>query len=276
MNHRLEQDSIENLMKALDYRAFISVLIAERKKYRRFGYSDIARHGGFAARSFPRDVVLGKKRLTLTSLPKFIRGLGLTSDLAEYFRVLVEISDPNCRVRILDDAKLYQMKDNLKKRLSDRHHIQIGHNDSAFVLSSVPHIYAALGSAENGSSLDEVLQKTSLIESEIHRGIAYMLEHRLIKKRSGRYFANEAHANFQGLKTEIFQKHFIKTAEMSIQMSKKHIGSEEKLFLSSAFSVVQKDLPKLKAELRSVLLKYVDAAENPNGNKVINLIASLY
>ncbi|MEN0059706.1 MAG: hypothetical protein AAGB31_12780 [Bdellovibrio sp.] len=46
--------------------------------------------------------------------------------------------------------------------------------------------------------------------------------------------------------------------------------------MSSAFSVSQKDLPKLKDELRSLLLKYVDTAENPDGNKVINLIASLY
>lgn len=276
MNHRLEQDSIENLMKAQDYRAFISVLIQERKKHRRFGYSDIARHGGFAARSFPRDVVLGKKSLSLNSLPKFIRGLGLTSDLAEYFRILVEISETKCRTKSLDETKLRQMKDNLKKRISDRHHVQVGHRDSAFVLSSVPRIYAALGNADIGSSLKEIFEKTSLSETEIHQGLGYMLEQSLIKKRGARYFANESHSNFQGLKTEIFKKHFIKTAETSIQMSKKFIGSEEKLFLSSAFSVSQKDLPKLKDELRSLLLKYVDTAENPNGNKVINLIASLY
>ncbi|MEN0057979.1 MAG: hypothetical protein AAGB31_04040 [Bdellovibrio sp.] len=176
MNHRLEQDSIENLMKASDYRAFIAILIQERKKHRRFGYSDIARHGGFAARSFPRDVVLGKKSLSLNSLPKFIRGLGLTSDLAEYFRILVEISELECRTKSVDEAKLRQMKDNLKKRISDRHHVQVGHSDSAFILSSVPRLYAALGTAEKGSSLKEISEKTSLPETEIHQGLTYMLE----------------------------------------------------------------------------------------------------
>src|SRR4051812_39197485 len=126
MNFRLEQESIENLMKAQSYRAFTAILIQERKKYRRFGYSDIARHGGFSARSFPRDVVLGKKNLSLISLPKFIRGLGLTSDLAEYFRILVEIAEPKCRTKSLNETKLQQIKDNLKKRISDRYFVQVG------------------------------------------------------------------------------------------------------------------------------------------------------
>ncbi|MGZ6449546.1 MAG: hypothetical protein ACXWRA_16030 [Pseudobdellovibrionaceae bacterium] len=52
--------------------------------------------------------------------------------------------------------------------------------------------------------------------------------------------------------------------------------SNEKLFLSSSVSVLKRDLPKIKEELRAVLLKFVDSAEDSKGDTVVNLVASLY
>lgn len=254
----------------------MSILILERKKTRQFGYSDIARLGGFAARSFPRDVILGKKRISLNSLPKFIRGLSLTFDLAEYFRIIVEIEEADCRTKCVDEVKLYRMKENLRKRILDRHHVVLGQADKAFAISSIPRVYAALGNLERGATTKEIVERTDLPEGVIYQSLSYMEEKKIAQKKGTRYFAKDIHANFQGLKGEIFQKHFVKTAEESIQMSKRHIASEEKLFLSSAFSVAKKDLPQLKNELRSLLLKYIDTSENSDGDKVINLIASLY
>jgi hypothetical protein len=106
--------------------------------------------------------------------------------------------------------------------------------------------------------------------------IEYMVRNQLVDKNGRKYFAKDIHANFQNMKGEIFKKHFVRTAEESIQISRTHIGSDEKLFLSSAFSVSRKDLPKLKDELRSLLLKYIDTSENANGDKVINLVTSLF
>jgi uncharacterized protein (TIGR02147 family) len=276
MSFRLEHTSIESLMQASDYRSFILTLIQERKKQKHFGYSDIARIGGFSARSFPREVAIGKKHLTLTSLPKMIRGLRISSDLSDYFKLLVEIDVPDCRPKIVEETKLLQMKENLKKRILSRRYIQIENSDKAFMLSCIPRVYAALGDLKNGSDLKQIIDKTSLSENEILEALKCMLDNQIVEKKGRKFFAKEMHANFQNLKSEIFKKHFIKTAETSIQMSKQFIESDEKLFLSSAFSVSRHDLPKLKEELRSLLLKYVDSAENARGNKVVSLLASLY
>jgi uncharacterized protein (TIGR02147 family) len=275
MSVKLGSQAIETLMKAPDYRSFLAAVISERKKISAFGYADIARLGGLKSRSFPRDVVLGKKRITLTSLSKVIKGLGLTADLAEYFRVLVEIEEEDCRTKNFDVSKLQQLKVNLQKRIFARNTIALDReSDLNFIYSSIPKIYASLGDA--GETIDGILQKTGLSEREVSESLNFMLQRKLISKSKARFVATENHLNFQNLQSDIFKNHFVKTAEESIVMSKKHIRSDEKLFLSSSFSVAKRDLPKLKEDFRSVLLKYVDHAEDPKGDRVINLIASLY
>lgn len=253
------------------------MIITERKKSKSFGYSHIARLGGFKARSFPRDVVSGRKRITLNSLPKFIKGLGLTSDLAEYFRILVEIDEVDCRTRNADLAKLMKMKSNIEKRILTKQSIQlIDGQDRNFIYSSIPKIYASLGTSDVGVYIEGILKKTSLPENETHRCLEFMIEQKLVRKSRARYYPTENHLNFQNLKSDIFKRHFVNTAEESIAMSKKHLQSDEKLFLSSSFSVKKAELPKLKEELRSLLLKYIDSSENSDGDRVINLVTSLY
>lgn len=277
MTLQMGSKTTESLIEAPDYRSFITTVIGERKKVRDFGYAAIARNGGFRARSFPRDVVLGKKKITLTSLPKFIKGLGLSIDLAEYFKLLVEIEEVNCRTKNYEVSKLLGLKENLKKRLRTKNKIHFENSeDLNFIYSSIPKIYAALGEAKVGVTIDQIIIKTNLTETETLKSLQFMVQRKLITRSKGRYFSTENHLNFQNLSSDVFKKHFIKTASDSIEMSKKNIQSNEKLFLSSSFSVSQKDLSKLKEELRSVILRYIDNAEDPRGDKVISLVASLY
>ncbi len=117
MKSRIDEAGVERLMKAGDYRSFVRVWMKERSRERRFGFSDIARVGGFAARSFPRDVVNGHKRLTLNSLAKFARGLGLTKELSDYFRLLVEMEQADCRTRGGDLQKLKTELERTRERI---------------------------------------------------------------------------------------------------------------------------------------------------------------
>src|SRR3989338_4961634 len=276
MTYKFELDSVERIVAATNYRCFIKTLIEEKSKQKRFGYADIARIGGFSARSFPRDVTTGSKRISLQSLPKMIRGLGLKSDLAEYFRILVEIEEHNCRNKILDESKLIQIKSNLTKRILRKRKYYVGDSDKAFTISSIPIVYAALGSSETGANIKEICGKTRLEQADVVNTLDMMVQKGLIQNKGKYFIAIENHASFDGLKSEIFKKHFIKTAQDSITMANKNLSSSEKLFLSSAFSVREKDLISLKEDLRSLLLRYIDTSENCNGDRVINLVASLF
>src|SRR5271156_3519556 len=52
-------------------------------------YGSFARRAGLSSRSFPRDVMMGEKRVTTRSLPGFVRALGLKGDLKILFSLLV-------------------------------------------------------------------------------------------------------------------------------------------------------------------------------------------
>jgi uncharacterized protein (TIGR02147 family) len=85
-----------------------------------FTVSRIAERAGFRSRSFPRDVMLGKKRITLISLPKFIRGLDLDQDLANLFVTLVEIEHADCRTKNRSPVELNRKLQLAQKRLMRR------------------------------------------------------------------------------------------------------------------------------------------------------------
>jgi len=279
MKDKISSLSIQLLMEAPDYRSFIRIWLQERSQIKPFGYADVARIGGFRARRFPRDVVNGSKRITLNSLPKFIRGLGLRNDLAAYFRLLVELEHADDAMASSQIFKLLQTKEKLRKRLLSRseHPIESPDSDAAFQVSSLPVIYAALGSVQRGATLQDVLDRTNLPLPAIQLALQKMMAMGIAKNQGVRYFPVESHLSFEGLKqSDIFRKHFIDNCHRMGQMAKTSLQSDEKLFLSSAFSVNREDLPKLKEELRGVLLRFVDTAEQPDGNKIVNLVAGLF
>lgn len=272
----LQPEALARLLECSDYRGFISLLIIERSKVTSFGYADIARNGGFATRSFPHDVVKGRKRLTLRSLPKMIKGLGLNTELGEYFKTLVEIEHDDCRIRILDEIKLRDNLQTLKIRLNQKG-VRLPQSDLGFQISTVPMVYAALGYPKEGANLSDISKRLELPEDQIILTLKHLINLNLIQKNGARYFALQNHVTIPGLKdSELFKKHFIYSAEEAIKKSRKNMKSDETLFLSSSFSVHTKDLPKMKEELREVLFRYIDNAEKSDGNKVVSLIAGLF
>lgn len=273
----LSAEAVQNILQAPDYRSFIVQFIQERAKTSRFGFADIAREGGFASRSFPHDVVKGKKRLTLKSIAKMTKGLGLRVDLAGYFRILVEIEHPDCRQEVFDEVQLVAKLRVLRERITQKGPHVGKYTDAPFEVYIVPQIYSALGTESQGATLSHIFRRTELAEDRAIPVLTKLISLGFVEKRGSRYHALQNHVSIPGLKdSEFFKKYFIHSAESAIQKAKKSMNSEEKLFLSSAFSVRAEDLPKMKVELREVLLRYIDNSEQANGDKVVNLVASLF
>ncbi|MFZ4402510.1 MAG: TIGR02147 family protein [Pseudobdellovibrionaceae bacterium] len=278
---KFDQDALKRFAEVQSYRVFIKTILEFRSENgRRFGYSDLARLGGLSARSFPRDVTLGKKNLTLASIPKFVLGMGLTGDLADYFRLLVELEHRDCRARKSGEAQLNKLIYNLRKRILDRASPSASKeiiSKNLFQSQYVPLVYAALGNATIGSTCSEIEKKTSLNKEVVISTLSKLLEFGVVDKKQSRYFANENHLNFPGLsQNEIFRNFYIHLLEKAQHKAKTDFASDSNLHFCSSFSVQEKELPKFKDELRSLLLRYVDSAEDSNGNKVVSLACSLF
>ncbi|MGZ3686937.1 MAG: DUF4423 domain-containing protein [Bdellovibrionota bacterium] len=253
-------------------------LILERAQGdRRWGYSDIARRAGFSARSFPRDVVHGRKRITPASLAPFIRGLGISGDLAEYFRLLVELEHEDCRQRASSPERIASRLCHLRARLLARGAVPINVKaEMAFAAENLPLVYAALGSPGRGATVSEVSSRTGLASVRIQSILKALVRAEIVTKHGLRFVAAQPHLNLPGLtQSEVYRKFFKECLTRARSQADVSFASDRHLFFTSCFSVRESRLATLKEELRSILLRYVDEAEEAEGERVASIVCAL-
>jgi hypothetical protein len=139
-------------------------------------------------------------------------------------------------------------------------------------------IYAALGTPEEGATLDEISQRTGFLKEQCVDTLSRMIEDGAVRQgeKKNHYFAKESHLLFKKIGSpEGFKTSYLRLLEETKIQAKKDFDSNDQLFMSSVFSVDPELLPEFKKELRQLLIRFVDTAENPNGKKVVRLITGL-
>lgn len=97
-----------------DYRVFLKDYYKERKKqFKYFSYRYFCRKAGLNSPSLLKEVMEGKRGLTLSSIKSFIRGLGLTEMGGRYFTALVlfnQAKKPKEKQEYLEQLRRYNRK----------------------------------------------------------------------------------------------------------------------------------------------------------------------
>jgi len=89
---------IERLYDYDDYRAFLKDFFDEQKRNRAiFSHRYFARRAGLSSPSFLLDVIHGKYNLTINTISKVIRGLGLKGRAIPFFEALVGYNQAKTR-----------------------------------------------------------------------------------------------------------------------------------------------------------------------------------
>jgi hypothetical protein len=276
MKAKIDSSALRVLLGAPSYREFARIWIEERSKLRRFGYADVARLGKFASRSFPRDVIRGTKRLTPRSIEKFVVGLGLRGELTEYFRALVEKEEAECRPAGVTLERVEKQAAGLRARLAKRASGTAIRDDEAIFEEDFPRIYASLGSSESGATLGEISRRSGLATRSLREALGRLVAKGVVLQHGIRYLASEGHLNIEGLRRKgAFQRSFTRNARRAIDSIEAKLDSDSCLFLASTYSVRADELPALKEELRRVLQRYIDGAERPEGDRVVELTVSM-
>jgi len=267
---------LEKLVESENYNIFLKKLIQIAKKYKyKLSYASISRNAGFKSRSFPREVILGSKKLSIESMHKFAKGLDLSTELTQYFIHLVELSIPECRINTSEIAVIKNI-DNLKNRILEKDKkIKSTFNDP-YISYHIPYIYAALGSIKKGSTINEIARKTKLPVTTISDCLSNMISMNLITKNGVRFFYTLNHVSFQYLNQKSnFKSYFKHNLNLILTNFEDEMETKNKLYFASTFSVNSKKLPDLTKELRSILLKYIDQNEDENGDSIISLTCGL-
>ena len=97
-----------------NYRDFLRDWFEDRKKrFRFFSNRYFCQKAGIKSPSLFKEVVNGNRNLTEQSIPKFIRGMGLTDSDAAFFRILVHLNqaqDPKEREIYTEELKKFRDK----------------------------------------------------------------------------------------------------------------------------------------------------------------------
>lgn len=269
-------DRWNEIRSARDYRSFLKAYV----KTREINLSDLARAAGFG-RGFPGDVISGKRRLTQKSSYAFEKALKLPAPGKKLFRFLVASEEADLFPEIERDSIAPRIEIlRAKPWETSRRNVRELESPSYAKLFEDPRvalIYAAAGEPGKGATYEEIRQRTRLTEEELRAFVEKLERAGLLEIKQDQYMPRDLHLFLEsGAMSEILVSYFKRACRTAGERVAANVGSKQEFFFSSAFCVREERLPELKKALRETILKFVDDGIDPNGDRVIQLLASLH
>jgi uncharacterized protein (TIGR02147 family) len=274
----------KKLLGAEDYRSFLRLFFDKslaREKPRPLSYRDFANRAGFSSKAFMRDIIVGKKRLTVASFERVSSALQLSSAWRSYLRHLVAAEEPKFRGPRESEREVRGKVESLRKELGvakrTLRHAKTSPVIEVFLKENFPDVYASLGTQNEGATREEIAARSGLGLTRVTSILREMETAGLVDAVSlpGRYLAVAPALEAVNLKDQaIFQQDFKRALERARRRLNHQCASDKSLFMTQTFSVSLEKLPALKAELAELIARFAEASENPTGDTVSELLIS--
>lgn len=276
----------DSLFGAKSYRDFLSLFFEKNPEVPGFSplrkplsYAEFSRRAGFSSRAFIRDILLGKKRVTLSNFDKIVRGLKLTAQQRDYFRALVAWEEHDFRGPPFGrtEEALRKQMDKIRKS----HHLkkiirETMSSKSILHSADVSVVFAASGTEQNGASLEEIVRCSGLAPSQVINALQALQISELISYRNDRFYPCSSHVAFERLGgDEFFRKDFLRTVTNLKRRFEMNPQNDICLFLASTFCVAKSQLPALKESLNQTLLQFISSSEDSTGDSIVELVVGL-
>lgn len=259
---KTNEEGARSLLESPDARTFLKTFFAIKKSLNpTYSYAVFASKAEIS-KSLPRDVIEGLKRITEKTLPNFLKGLELEGFLQEFFIRLVESEK--------DPSKL-----KLAKRIGDlflETHFTKTFSDNNFKDHRSPFLYAASGEVGIGVKIALLSERTGMSIQNVRDAIP-----QLEKLKLGSYNAEDdtftpatpqVHVDVTQTGPSHFYSFYNYCLTLQREVAEKKFQSPDTFFYNEVFSIHEKDLVKVKAELRNVIKSFLIKAENPHGDSV--------
>jgi uncharacterized protein (TIGR02147 family) len=262
-----------------DYRSFLRLAIQSLKdKNSKFGYSELSRLSGLKSRSFPRDVVMGKKKLSLATAEAMSDALNLNDDLKSLFLLLIELEEPTFRQKKNSIAKISQKIKKTRNRIRELSKDTSTESKRNFYLKrDWVDVRASVSDIDSGSTLKQISERTGFLLSQCKQNLDELIEAGYVQYDSQKelYFADSQHMILHDLRdNEFFKSWYLDSARVALKKAEENFSEENLLFLNSVFLVRSDQLKQVKSELINVMLKFVDDAETSDGDKLARISLS--
>jgi uncharacterized protein (TIGR02147 family) len=271
------------LFEAQDSRTFLRLAIERiQEKNPRFGYAALVRKAGLASRSFPREVVLGKKSLTIDSARKLAQALSLTAELKQLFLLLVDQDKFKKEDKQSDSLsrQIQKLRNRSRQKLDPKNqgskNIFYENKGWIEVWSSLP----VKNQRPEGISLEVISKQSRVPIKQCEKILNEFIERSLIAKNietNGYCIAQSEHLIIEELGKDLFFKSwFLDSLDVAKKNAVTHFNSDKHLFLNSVFLIRSEDLVPLRKELRDLMTQYVDQNEDPFGDHLARLSVSFF
>jgi uncharacterized protein (TIGR02147 family) len=271
------------LFEAEDSKTFLRLAIERiQEKNPRFGYAALVRKAGLASRSFPREVILGKKSLTIDSARKLAPALSLTAELRQLFLLLVDqdkLKKDHKQSNSLS-KQIQKLRNRSRQKLDPK---SLGSKNIFYENKSWIEVWSSLpvkNQRPEGTSL-EVISKRSHVPIKLCEKILNeFIERSLIARNTetkGYHIIQSEHLIIESMGKDLFFKSwFLDSLDVAKKNALIHFDSDKHLFLNSVFLVRPEDLVRLRKELRDLITQYVDQNEDSFGEHLARLSVSFF
>lgn len=267
----------KELLEENSYRSFLKTLYRfNKKQHASFSFQYLAKQCHFSSKSFLKDVMDGKKSLSLQSSYQLIEGLPLKGLTGKYFLALVA-SEEGFRTSNKKDPKnqIAELKEKLLRQLEAPRLAKEG--DELFQFFHWPYVYAALGDQKKGSSFEEILEKTKLHPSAVQTTLKKLIEMKMVIPKKNRFIASSNSAFIEGLdQSEFFKKFYRQALSKLSDNVDRNFQSRDSLFYNMVFSVDPNQAPELAQELAELLDRYTEQAEKSTGDRLASLTCGFH
>lgn len=243
------------------YRQFLKNFIEiKKKRSKTYSFAELARKSE-VSKSLPRDIVEGDKRITVKTLPKFLKAMELPGMLEDFFVQLIELEENPGKRNILDRLANLYLETYFINTFSEKN----------FKDFRVPFLYAASGDSEKGARIQTLATRTGFSFTDIREVLRIMESLNL-----GKVTADEngfvPSVSQIHVETEQGEVKFLEFYQFCLELQQEKIKNKSNLpgdlFYNDVFSVSEKDMEALKSELKKVLKSFVLKSENPAGDSV--------
>ncbi len=279
-----EKKLVADLLACNDYRSFLEIFFKSKKSSENksgLSFQAFAKRAGYASKSYPAEVLSGKKRLKLQSVEKFSNGMRLNQELSDFFKNLVMIDLINQGEIGLPDLETLKARNSkIAEKLLKRHQ-RIENAETYNGLQKIllqknfPDVFASMGSTKSGASINEICSRTGFIEAEVQKIVKDLQSANIIVCRENRYYLKTGNLDLKFLKSDdYFKKNFIRSSRKALTRLPTQIESKKALYMTQTFSVQSHKLPELKTKLEELILKFTDESESANGDLISEICLS--
>lgn len=265
-----QQQIVSILIKSRSYQDFLREAFRVTKETKRgFSLAVLAQKVGCRSKSYPREVMTGRRSLSLDYAQGFANAFGLKGDAKKLFLKYVEHERrPEDKVR----EEIQKIRARLRNRID---HTQARpkdlFNDTLWI-----DIYAGLGSMESGATLRQICIRTGLPTDTVLAALQGMIAKAIVSQSGDAYLPVSLHHFFEDLgQDKIFQKRYLEILDRLRAKARISTDPREGFFYCSTISIKSSDMQKFRSELKNLIGRFVQDAENAEGDKLAHLAVGM-